>query len=147
MTKNRLCETREARHLEPEHLASTVGISREHYLDLEYAEEEWVEELDVISLKRLSAALGVSPRFLIEGSQPGVFSPEQLAVQLRLFIDRSGQSAAHLSDQLGWDLEAFLMDPSCLAEFGVGGLRLLCDALGMDWIAVLDTLEFSSQGS
>jgi transcriptional regulator with XRE-family HTH domain len=140
----RLRRAREETGLTYEDIAAATGLSAASIADLEGYEDELTS---VVSLAHLSVICGLlrrSPLALLFDAVPSVAAPPTSLSDLTEALGRahkaSGLSVEAFSDRVGWELKDALIDPSAFWHFTVDGLRDVCTAAGIDWVAVLGSL-------
>jgi hypothetical protein len=105
-------------------------MSFESYRDIESYDDEITSVLsfrDVVALGRL---LGLDLRRLF-GADDKLVTFEELAEAIR---GRLGETPLQqLEDEVGWELEAVLSDPSDFSDFTLDGLADVSAPLGIDW--------------
>jgi transcriptional regulator with XRE-family HTH domain len=139
---SRLRQVREARGRDPHDLARGLGISSASYFDLEGDPSRLAAELSVAELRHLSRELDVPVRWLLQRDPPAVQTLEDLIERLRAHLRSTGQSPEAFADEVGWDVPALLADPAAVAAINGDGLEAICAPLGLDWIDVVEVVEF-----
>ena len=136
-------EARERRGLTAEEVASQVGLSAPWYHDLEAYPDEVFSTVSLAQLQALGRTLGLEPATILAGDgAPPIDRREfgDVARGLQRRMDVEGLDADTLGERLGWKIRDVLTDPQILWNFNVTGLRDLCEAAGLDWLAVLPGL-------
>ena len=119
-------------------LARAVNISTASYWDLENLEHELEEALSLTELTKLATELRVAPSALFSGAPCATVTTETLAQAIREYLASRGESVSDFEDKVGWDVAEALKDPGLFLGFNVDGLRAVCEAVGIDWLGVLD---------
>jgi Helix-turn-helix domain len=133
---------RQASQREPAELAAAAGITLDEYYDLETYEDELATSAPVGAVARLAAALGVRPSSLLGvGSASQSASFDELVTRVRHHVAASGGDVQAFETEVGWKVEAALDNPEELLDFTADALRAICSIVGLDWVAVLDTIE------
>jgi transcriptional regulator with XRE-family HTH domain len=116
-TAKRIRERRIMLELSEAQLASDLGISIAAYGDLEQYEDELATCITLKQANQLSLWLGIPLlELLAEDMQSrSMPSPEQVAEQVASYIASAGVSVESFGEQVGWDLQAFLQEPSRVA--------------------------------
>jgi transcriptional regulator with XRE-family HTH domain len=137
----RILRARESLRLTQEDVAAFWGEQVSMYWDLELYDDEAFTVISVRQLQRLAAVLGTSVNALLFGEEP---SPElpgasfaEVVTRLRSRMTEDAMSAEHLGDHIGWELHSLMLDPDTLGDLPVCGLRSVCHAVGVDWVAAL----------
>jgi len=130
----------------PAELAALVGINVESYRDLEAYDAEAFMCLSLRQLCTLADALEVSARSLVS-DDPDLpvrarLTPDEIVAALRRRLVTTNGDVQALGEQLGWDVANALEDSATLWEdWGIDGLRDVCDPLDLEWRALLPHRE------
>ena len=123
-------------------LAERLGITVPAYQDLESDDSEAFMCVSLSQLHELGSALRVPPRQLL--APEGLVPPEQtvsmgeLVARVQAMMAAEGVTADQFGERVGWDVSSALADPaSAWVEWNPDGLRDICAAVGVDWLAVL----------
>jgi transcriptional regulator with XRE-family HTH domain len=143
----RLKIIREARGRDPHDLARAVGISSASYYGLEYGAPERAAEVTLRDVTTLCRELGVSASALFHGRGDVVGTPAALVEKLQQYLQQTGLTPRAFAQQTGWEIERLLQNPDVLAELDVDGLAAICGALELDWVGVLDEIDFGAQAA
>jgi len=137
----RFLHAREALGLSLEEVASRWGQPPSMYWDLEFHDDEAFTVISVGDLAILAGILKTPLLRLLFGEEPPIPLPAvpyaDVARGLGARMQRDAISAAELSDLAGWDVTEYLDRAEKLAELPICGLRSVCRAAGVDWVAVL----------
>jgi hypothetical protein len=113
--------------------------------DLEWFDREAFECASIGDLLALARALETSVSVLLFGDEPPAALAEvtcsRIADALRERQSRSGLSLEDFSTQVGWNVEPVLNKPLALLAYNLEGLRDICVAVGVDWLAVVMHVE------
>lgn len=139
----RILRAREALGLTQDDVAARWGEQPSMYWDLELYDDEAFTVISVKQLQRLAAALGTSVSALLFSEEPPPGFPgatyAEVVARLRKKIAEDAVSSEDLSDRIGWELRPLLADPDTLGDLPIDGLRSVCRAAGVDWVAALRT--------
>jgi transcriptional regulator with XRE-family HTH domain len=140
----RILRAREALGLTKDDVAARWGEQPSMYWDLEFFDDEAFTVISVKQLQRLAAVLETSVSALLFSEEPPPEFPgasyAEVTAKLRKKIAEEAISLEHLGDQIGWELGPLLDDPDALGDLPIDGLRSVCQAVGVDWVAALRTL-------
>lgn len=139
---------REAAGLEIGVVADALDISYASAHDLEAYDDEATTCLSLRQLVGLCSLLTVDPVTLFSAadadSRPRAdLSPHELSSRIQDHLRDTGLPLAEFEDQAGWELGAFLRDPSEIWEWNVDCLVDVCSAITIDWRQVLSSLHAS----
>jgi hypothetical protein len=133
--------SREALGLNPQHLAARFGRHGHLCPDLELYDDELFTCISVRDLLRLAAVVETSVAALLFGGNPPVpirhVTFSEIAALIRDRLAATGVTAEQCGELVGWDVQPVLHNPEALGDFNVQGLRDVCVALGIDWVAPL----------
>jgi transcriptional regulator with XRE-family HTH domain len=123
-------------------VAQRIGMSVSSYRDVEARDEETFTVVSLGSLARLGQELKLSPSTLLFGGrepQEGErnVTLDEVSRRLRDRLAASDLSVHDFGERIGWDVDKVLSDPEALWDFNLVGLRDVCRAVGIDWLAVL----------
>ena len=139
----RIRQAREATGLTQGEVASRWGEQPSMYWDLELYDEEVFTVISVRELQRLSSALKTSVNHLLFGEEPPSPLPStryaDVVVGLQARLSAGHRSVEQLGDEIGWDLEPLLTDPTNLGDLPIVGLWAVCRAANVDWVSVVNT--------
>ena len=137
----RIAEARSRAGLSEREVAQRLDVTIDSYWDLEHHDDEAFTAISLARLTALGGVLGVEPRELLLGPDAKridrTITFSRIAARLAEQIRHGRGTAKQLSDRIGWDIEAVLIDPQALQEFNVEALYTICTALGLDWVAAL----------
>jgi hypothetical protein len=131
----RLAEAREASGREIAELASLLGISFPAFRDLEDFDEEMVDCVSLGQLITLSEAIGLDLRGFFEADKVGHATFGELAEKLQSLV--AGGSLDDLEEEVGWELQGHLDDPSTFGELPAIALADIGEPVGVDWRSFL----------
>jgi hypothetical protein len=115
------------------------------YYDLEWHDDEAFTVVSLKDLEALGRVLGMSPKLFLLGpeaeglEQTVTFS--EITTRLAERISKEALTVEQLSDLIGWDIKEVLRDPDALWAFTVEGLYDICNAVGLDWVAAIPSLN------
>ena len=116
--------------------------------DLEWFDREAFECASIGDLLALAGALKTSVSALLFGEEPPAALAEvtcsRVADALRERLSGSGLSVEDFSTQVGWNVEPVLNEPRALLVYNLDGLRDICIAVDVDWLAVVAHVERKS---
>lgn len=144
---DRICDARRRRGRSDVQVADRAGITISSYCDLEACNDEAFTVLSLTQLARLGHVLDVSPHVLLFGE--GTAAPKR-EVALAEIAERLGDRMAseglgvdEFGERVGWDLAEVLASPEALWRLNLVGLRDVCNAVNLDWVAALPGLQSS----
>jgi len=137
---SKLKRIRESRGVVPHEIAKKLEIGSPWYFDLEAEGADLADELSVAQLRRLARELDVSPGSLFRETET-VLTPADLVDRIVAHLSKCGLSAEEFSSQVGWNIQGLLSDPRQIGSFGLIGLREICNAIGLDWLDVVDEMR------
>jgi hypothetical protein len=105
-------------------------------------EQDWADGISMSDLQALCVELRVSPSFLLREEGEVLAAPNVAAERLLLRLNETGLSVEALSTKIGWELQPILDDPFKLGEYDSTGFRAICGELGLDWMSLLDHMDF-----
>jgi len=142
----RLRAAREQRGLTPQQIAAAVGLPVEWYHDLESYPEEMFSNVSLAHLQALCMTVNIKPQALLLGDDKVPATAEvdfsTLVEELRTALNSSKLSVEAFSNKVGWELKDLLVDPQELRNFNVDGLKDVCAAANVNWLAVLSGLQW-----
>lgn len=140
----RMRAARERLGLTPEQVANQIGLNAPWYYDLEAYPDEVFSTISLEHLRLLGRALALEPATILVGDASQPAAPKtfaDIAEGLRRQMAADGLDAKAFGDRVGWGIDNVLVDPNELWKFNVAGLRDVCAAAGIDWLAVLPGLR------
>jgi len=143
---SRLIAARERTGLSPDAVAHGVGLTVAAYADLEAYPNDLFMCISLADLQALGEILQIAPAELFGAAQSsaGPDIPFSEVVQRLNALRAAGKaSVEELSTQIGYDLRDVLVDPSELWKFNIDGLRAVCKAVNLEWLAVLPSRPLS----
>jgi DNA-binding XRE family transcriptional regulator len=135
--RNRLQQLRETSLKTREDLASSIGISVEHYCDLEDQDGELYTTLSLHELRKLTMTLGTSIRVLFGIKGEAIIDFEGIAEALRRHLVKEHLSVDEFGNKVGWNLQNFIDGPDIAGEWNVDCLCDVCRGLGISWLDAL----------
>jgi transcriptional regulator with XRE-family HTH domain len=145
LAAQRIRRAREAAGLTQDDLANQWGEQPSMYWDLELYDEEVFTVISVRQLQRLASVLNTSVNRVLFGDEPALPLPAtryvEVMARLEARVSEGHVSVEQLGDEIGWDLEPLLTDPSSLGDLPIAGLWSVCRAANVDWVAVVDTQQ------
>jgi transcriptional regulator with XRE-family HTH domain len=140
-----LRRSRERCGLSLEEAAGAVGVTKNELYDLEAYDEEMHHNVSLATARRLATVLEVSlPALFIvdELREPGRRVPfASLPAALRAHLEASGETAEAFGARAGWDIGPALDEPLAMWEWCPDGLRDVCRAIGVNWVAALPQVD------
>lgn len=124
-----------------------LQLTAEEYCDIEQYEDELYTAVDLKDILRLTRYFGLTVLDLFASDRPAIHGRqldgfESLAFEIREHLRRNGLSLADFEEKAGWELGAFLADPSTgLKDWNVDCLRDITQELAVDWLSVLASAE------
>ncbi|HWE03403.1 MAG TPA: helix-turn-helix transcriptional regulator [Tepidisphaeraceae bacterium] len=124
-------------------IAIEAGVEIANYCDLESIDDEFEDAISIEDVEKVCKALGTSARELCRKMNGTKFDgakrilPDDLAGAIRLHIVSAGLSLPEFEEAVGWELEAFLANPTRYWHGNIRWLKDICAALGLDWIDAL----------
>lgn len=141
----RIRQAREAAGLTQDEVAGRWREQPSMYWDLELYDEEVFTVISVREVQRLAPALQTSVNQLLFGEEPPSPLPSiryrDVIARLQERLRDERVTVEQLGDEIGWDLEPLLSDPSNLGDLPIVGLWSVCRAAHVDWVAVVNTPE------
>jgi len=138
---DRIRELRERAGKSVDEMAAAVGMAYMEYLDLELHDTELPSVPSLASVQKLAAALNVTVRALL--SEDGTEASHRLThadlvERVKVHLSEAGISREAFEDRLGWTLDDFFAsEERTLAQYNIEFLRVLCESLGVSWVAAL----------
>jgi hypothetical protein len=137
---------REQLGLSEQELERRVASRGQHVCqDLEWFDHEAFGCASIGDLLALAGALETSVSALLFGGDPPASPAEvtcsRIGDALRERLSRSGLSVEAFSTQVGWNVEPVIDDPLALLTYNLEGLRDICIAVDVDWLAVVTHVE------
>jgi hypothetical protein len=130
----RLKQARESSGKLPQEIAALVGIPDNFYYDLEGIDGELNSAVSLGELSKLSSALGIHTRFILDGRTEGnQISPEQLCAKIQAYISATGISTEDFEERVGFVIKPSLRNSAEVLNWNVDCLRFVCEELGLDW--------------
>jgi hypothetical protein len=137
----RLADARKAGGHDVGELAALLGISYEAYHDLEHFDEEIVDTVSLDQLIQLASALGLDLRSFFAAKGIGHVSFAELAERLQRLLDNGDMTLAELEDEVGWELQRHLADPTTFSDLPAIALADIGQPVGLDWRSFLPPRE------
>ena len=141
---HRLREARERSGKSIDEMASLLGLSWESYNELEEDDEEIIDSVSLQQLVTLAHALKID---LVEFFSSGPANEPRESVSLEALAEKiNAHLVAHkltvteFEDAAGWEVANCLTDPRRFMSFNLLGLMEVCEAVDVDWRAVLAIL-------
>lgn len=144
LASERIRKAREKLGLSAEQVAEGLSLPVAWYRDLESYPDEVISNISLAHLQLLGGILGIDPRHILLGEK--VSAPKErgnfqdVSTGLNRIMIEKGLDPDRLGEQVGWDVREVLIDSQELWNFTVDGLRDLCRAAEIDWLAVLPGL-------
>ncbi len=138
-TSERLRVARERRGLTTEEVAQRLGLSPEHYEDVEAYAQELETNISLGQLLTLLKELRLDPRELFPDASPGEslsFSSLKAAIEAHMVQHNLAQEA--FEDAVGWSLEGPLADATLFRELNLDALKDITAKLGVGWLGVIE---------
>lgn len=140
-----LTAARERLGLSEQQLRRRLGSVGHVCMDLEWYDSELFQCASVAVLVGLAAVLRTSVASLLFGDSPASALPvatcADVSRRVGEVIAAERISSDEFGNRVGWDVEPLLHDPAVLATYNVQGLRDICQAVGVDWMSVVESLE------
>lgn len=137
--QDRLRRARERSGKSPEEVARHAGLNLPSYYDCEQSHDLWaVISLD--ELKRICDAVGIRSRSLFSDqpmSDSEMISFAELSERIKSFVAASNLPISQLEDEVGFELENVLREPSQIGLWSAEWLKWLCDRLRFEWLKAL----------
>lgn len=144
-TSERLRAARERRGLTAAQIAQRLGLSPQHYEDVEAYDQELESNISLGQLLTLLGELRLSPRELFPDATTGApVSFEALKNAIDDHLTRGGLTRDGFEETVGWSLEGPLVEPSRFRELNLDALKDITAPLGIQWLGVI---EAESQGA
>lgn len=119
-------------------LAKHTGGSVSSYYDLENCSGELFMSIDLRDLQGLCEDLGIRVRQLFPKAVTStVVSPAGLRERVESYLSQGRVDLGSFEDKVNYEIGQFLRDPSTIGDWNLDCLRNVCDAVGVDWQAVL----------
>lgn len=137
----RLRQLREQSGKSVDEIAAAVGMEYMQYFDLELHDDELSTVPSLASVKRLAATLNVTvPALLSEDSTTisHQITYNGLVKCVKTYLKKTGLSQEAFEDRIGWALdEFFVSEDRMLEQYNLEFLKVLCESLGVSWVAAL----------
>jgi hypothetical protein len=88
--------------------------------------------------------LDVSSAVLLAEEAEVVATPHAFVASLAKHLQETGKSVQDFSSTVGWNVEPMLDDPSKVGDLNADGFRAICEAIGLNWLTILDQIKLSS---
>jgi transcriptional regulator with XRE-family HTH domain len=145
-TSERLRMARERRGLTMGQVAQSLGLSPQHYEDVEVYDQELETNVSIGQLLALLKELRLNPRDLFpeaEAARPVPFVALKTAIEDHL--RQRTLTRVEFEEAVGWSLEGPLADPTRFRELNLDALKDITAPLGIGWLGVV-VAESQDQG-
>ena len=138
---DRFTDAREALGLSQAEVAERWGEPLSMYWDLEFHDSEAFDVISVQDLITLSSILQVTVNYLLFGEEPSSpivpVSYSVIVQRLREKMAADKLSVDEMGDIVNLELREYLQEPERLGELPIAAVRAICQAVGVDWAAML----------
>ena len=127
----------------PSDMAQLLGLNDAWYHDLEHHDDELTSTLTLFQAIELASVLGVRLHDLVGEEVPDAALPlMELPALINAHLARAGMSIEEFEEQVGWDLEEFMLSPlKVAAESPIVFLQAVAEHLGMNWLSLVPDPE------
>ena len=133
----KLLAARNRLHRTPDEMAKLLDIPVAAYYDLEAFDDELTTSLSMRQVAQLFNTLGVEPTTFFETDPTEALSSDGFVTKINEYLKTRQITIAEFEDQVGWDIDPLLKDPSRLLSYNVDGLRDISSGIGVHWLSVL----------
>ena len=135
---------RTALGIEPGVAAARLGLNFESYADLEWFDDEAFTTLSLTEVLSLADMLHVSVAELLTTAdntpRTDSVSMAGLMKTVQTRIQEEEMTIESFGDRIGWDIASAIADPSSAwNDWNVDCLIEVCNAVGVDWLAILSS--------
>jgi transcriptional regulator with XRE-family HTH domain len=137
----RFTRAREALGLSQADVAERWHQPLSMYWDLEFHDSEAFDVISIQDVVTLASILHVSVSYLLFGEEPSsppvAVSYFEIVRRLHEKIDGDNLSVDQMGDIVNLELREYLQEPERLADLPIAALRIICQVVGVDWLATL----------
>jgi hypothetical protein len=132
---------RETLGLDHKVVAATLAMNEPSYWDIEGHDDELSEVADFNQAIQLSRLLGVRLLALLEENFDYAVSGRISFQDLRELILRRIAEGKLTKEELSWEIDEFLEEPTIGFEYPISFLKLISPEVGFDWREVIAKYE------
>jgi transcriptional regulator with XRE-family HTH domain len=141
----RLRTAREQTGRSIDQMAALLGMTREAYWDLESYDDEVLTCISIAQCAWLCRTLGMAPRALFaeeSSDEQGTINLDALGLKIKAHLQAEQMDLSAFEERVGWDVATWLERPQefFTARYNVDALRDICQAIGVNWVAVLSAI-------
>jgi len=137
----RIQQARERLGISEEELVRRWGADPSVHWDLELHNDELFQCVDFETLPKLAAALEVPLMAILFGEEPpepiDKVSYQEVAGRIANRMRSESLTVQRLSEIVGWELQPILERPEALGSYNIAGVHDVCQAVGIDWVGLL----------
>lgn len=128
---------REALGLEPEEIASRVGLNRASYYDLEACEDELTTCVSLAEIARLETVLNFDVRNVFSHwTESRNLTLQELADLINAHLQTAKQTLDEFENAVGWEVGPMLKNPALALDWNLDCLKDVCAGLVIPWESV-----------